>query len=72
MKATIPLYEVRYHDKKNWETISDIDLMQKLHETFVRVIPAVQKFLEGDQLLTSDAIYRLKARGKAKITRANI
>ena len=72
MKATMPLYEVRYHDKKNWEDITDIDLMQKLHETFVRVIPAIQKLLESDILLTSNAIYRLKVQGKAKITQAII
>ena len=72
MKATMPLYEVRYHNKENWEDITDMDLMQKLHETFVRVIPAVQKLLEGDLLLTSDAIYRLKVRGKDKIIQANL
>ena len=60
MKATMPLYEVRYHNKENWEDITDMDLMQKLHEAFVRVIPAIQKLLEGDLLLTPDAIYRLK------------
>ena len=72
MKARMSLYEVRYHDKEIWEDITEIDLMQKLHETFVRVIPAIQKLLEGDLLLTPDAIYRLKVRGKAKITQANI
>ena len=41
MKATMPLYEVRYHNKENWEDITNMDLMQKLHETFVRVIPAI-------------------------------
>jgi hypothetical protein len=72
MKVTMPLYEVRYHGKENWETVSDIDLMQKLHETFDRVIPAVQQILEGDLLLTPDAIYRLKVQRKSKITQANI
>jgi len=61
MKSAMPLYEVRYHGKENWENISDIDLMQKLHETFDRVIPAIQKILEGDLLLTPEAVYRLKS-----------
>ena len=72
MKATMPLYEVRYHNKENWEDITDMDLMQKLHEAYVRVIPAFQMLLEGDLLLTSDAIYRLKVRGKNKIIQANL
>ena len=72
MKAKMTLYEVRYHNKENWEDITDMDLMQKLHATFVRVIPAIQKLLEGDLLLTPDAIYRLKVQRKSKITQANI
>jgi len=72
MKARMSLYEVRYHDKEIWEDITDVDLIQKLRDTFERVIPAIQKLLEGDLLLTPDAIYRLKVRGKAKITQANI
>ena len=64
MKSAIPLYEVKYQGKMHWEDITDIDLMKKLHETFDRVIPAIQQILEGDLLLTSDAIYRLKGRGK--------
>jgi len=72
MKATMSLYEIRYHGKENWEDITDVDLIQKLRDTFERVIPAIQQILEGDLLLTPDAIYRLKVRGKAKITQANI
>ena len=72
MKSKMPLYEVKYYGKENWEDISDIDLLQKLHETFYRVIPAIQQILEGDLLLTPEAVYRLKAQGKAKIPQVNI
>jgi hypothetical protein len=68
MKSTMPLYEVRYNDRDDWEDISDIDLMGKLHDTFDRVIPAIQQILEGNLLLTAEAVYRLKVRRKAKIT----
>jgi len=69
MKSAMPLYEVRYHGKENWGNISDIDLMQKLHETFDRVIPAIQKILEGDLLLTPEAVYRLKSQKVSRMAR---
>jgi hypothetical protein len=72
MNSKLPLYEVKYYGKENWEDISDIDLLQKLHETYDRVIPAIQQILEGDLLLTPEAVYRLKTQGKAKITQVNM
>ena len=72
MNSKLPLYEVKYYGKDNWEDISDIDLLQKLRETYDRVIPAIQQILEGDLLLTPEAVYRLKAQGKAKITQVNM
>ena len=71
MKAAMHLYEARFHGKEQWEDISDIDLLQKLHATFNRVIPAIQQILEGGLLLTPDAVYRLKVQQKAKITQVN-
>ena len=71
MKATMPLYEARYYGKEEWEDISDIDLLQKLHATSDQVIPAIQQILEGGLLLTPDAVYRLKDNKKAKITQVN-
>ena len=68
MKSTMPLYEIRYNGKDDWEDISDIELMCKLHDTFDRVIPAIQQILEGNLLLTPEAMYRLKVQGKANIT----
>ena len=60
------IYEVRYHGELDWEVISEIDLLQRLHETYERVTPAIQLLLEGPQLLTADAAYRIKENRKAK------
>jgi uncharacterized iron-regulated protein len=60
------IYEVRYHGERDWEDISEIDLLKKLHETYEQVTPAIQQLLEGNQLLTADAVYRLKDIKKAK------
>ena len=56
----MPLYEVRYNDHSGWEKISELDLMQKLHDSYDRVTPAIQQMIEGKQIQTPEAAYRLK------------
>ena len=56
----IPQYEVRSHDGAEWEEISEIDLMHRLHESYDQVTPAIRQMIEGGQVLTPDATYRLK------------
>jgi hypothetical protein len=58
----MPQYEVRYFGAIEWEDISEIHLMHKLHEYFDRVTPAIQQMIEGEQVLTQYAVYRLKKR----------
>jgi hypothetical protein len=58
----MPQYEVRDLNMSEWENISEIDIMQKLHESFERVTPAIQKMIDGEQVLTQYAVYRLKRR----------
>ena len=60
MMIEMPLYEVRYNDSSGWKQISEIDLMQKLHETYDRVTPAIVQMLEGNHIRTPEAVYRIK------------
>ena len=60
MMFEMPQYEVRYFNMTEWKEISEIDVMQKLHEYFDRVTSAIQKMIEGEQVLTQYAVYRLK------------
>ena len=62
MMFAMPQYEVRNLNKADWEEISEIDLMQRLHEHYDRVTPAIQQMIEGQHLLTQYAVYRLKRR----------
>jgi hypothetical protein len=66
MRFAMPLYEVRYHGKLEWEEISEIDLMGRLHESYDRVTPAIQQLIEGKQVLTPDGVYRLKGQGNVQ------
>ena len=53
-------YEVRFHDKVEWEEISEIELMLSLHKFFDQVTPAIHKLVNGEQVLTPEAVYRIK------------
>ena len=58
----MPRYEVRDFNTAEWREISGIDVMLKLHEYFDQVTPAIQQMIEGQQVLTQYAVYRLKRR----------
>ena len=62
MMFEMPRYEVRYFGATEWEEISEITLMQKLIAYYDRVTPAIQQMIDGEQVLTQYAVYRLKRR----------
>ena len=63
---TMPLYEVRYHDREEWEEISDVELMDGLYKIYKRVTPAIKEMINGKEVQTSEAVYRLKLIGGDK------
>jgi len=54
-------YEVKYFDKGEWEEISEISILERLHDAFERVTPSIQEMLQGKQVLTTQAKFRIKA-----------
>ena len=69
MKITFRIchYETKQHDQSAWKEISEIDLIQKLHETFGDVSPLILQLIEGKRVLTPEAVYRIKDEESAKI-----
>ena len=63
---TMPLYEVRYHDRDEWEEISDVELMEGLYKIYKRVTPAIKEMINGNEVQTFEAVYRLKLNGGDK------
>ena len=59
-------YEVRYHDKTEWQTISEIEVLEGLQEMYVRVTPVLQNMIQGKRVVTPDAIYRIKGMEKIR------
>ena len=54
------LYEVKYHDEQEWQEISEIEVLESLHEVFDRVTPAIQDMIQGRRVLTPNSMYRIK------------
>jgi len=56
----MPQYETRSFNTAEWRDISEVDMMGELHEYFERVTPVIEQMIEGQQVLTQYAVYRLK------------
>ena len=59
----LPLYEVKYDAKEDWEEISEVELMEGLYKVFDKVAPAIKEIIEGKEIDTPEAVYRLKIKG---------
>ena len=70
--VTMPRYEVRYHENQEWEEISELEFMDGLYKLYHRVTPAIREMIEGHELHTPDAVYRLKWQpGTSRISKAD-
>ena len=58
--SKMPRYEVRYDENEGWIEISDLEFMDGLYKMYRRVSPAIKEMVNGKELCTSDAVYRLK------------
>ncbi len=60
MMFAMPLYEVRYNDWEKWEEIFEIELMDGLYKISNKVSPAIKEMIKGKEIVTPEAVYRLK------------
>jgi hypothetical protein len=60
MMFEMPHFEVRYHDKAEWEEISEVNALESIQEAFEWVTPAIRDMIQGKRILTPDAMYRIK------------
>ena len=58
--VAMPLYEVKYKDCEDWEQISDLELMDRLYRIYKKVTPAIKEMIDGKEIVTPGASYRLK------------
>jgi hypothetical protein len=69
MMFEMPQYEVRFHDKLEWEEISEMELMDGLYKIYNKVTPAIKEMIMGQEVETPDAVYRLKAKEESILSR---
>jgi hypothetical protein len=62
----MPSYEVRYEDCEEWEQISDLELIDSLYKFYKKVTPAIKEMINGKEIITPGAIYRLKIQSEAQ------
>ena len=60
---TLPLYEAKFNEKEDWVKISEIQLMDGLYRIYKKVTPAIKEMIEGKEIVTPEAVYRLKMKG---------
>jgi hypothetical protein len=60
---TLPLYEAKYNEKEDWEEITEIQLMDGLYKIYKKVTPAIKEMIEGKEIITPEAVFRLKMKG---------
>ncbi|MDX1707379.1 MAG: hypothetical protein R3274_02190 [Desulfobacterales bacterium] len=56
----MPRYEVKYGEKGEWIEVSELEFMNGLYRLYNRVTPAIKEMLNGKEVRTPDAFYRLK------------
>ncbi|MDB4442495.1 hypothetical protein N9219_03635 [bacterium] len=64
----LPLYEAKYNEKEEWKEISEVELMEGLYKVFNKVTPAIEEMIEGKEIDTPEAVYRLKIKGGERPT----
>ena len=57
---TMPRYEVKYKENEDWKEISELELFDGLYKLYHRVSPAIKEMIEGKELHTPNAVYRLR------------
>ena len=60
MIFTMPQYECRYYGKKRWEQVSEKDLLRDISEFYGMVTPVIKQIINGKQVRTAKAVYRIK------------
>ena len=60
MKFAMPRYLVKYHEKSEWEHITELEFLERMLEVFEKVTPAILEIIEGKQIQTGNATYRIE------------
>ena len=60
MEIKLTQFEVKYFDQENWEEISEVTALVRLQDFFDQIAPLIIEMLNGKEIVTPQAVYRLK------------
>lgn len=58
MQFTLGQYEFKHFAEHNWQKVSEKIVMEELVENFHPVTPILSRLLKGEEITTSQGIYR--------------
>ena len=59
----MPCYECWCCDRREWQEISETEIMNKLYKIYKRVTPVIKEMINGKEVQTPDGLYRLRFKG---------
>ena len=60
------------NENEEWKEISELEFMDGFYKLYHRVTPAIKEMIEGKELRTPDAVYRLKWQfGNSRMTKVS-
>ena len=57
---TLPVYELKYSKKKDWNTVSENAALKNLLDNFEQITPIINEMLHGKEINTQRGIFRIK------------
>ena len=57
---TLPIYELKYSEKKDWDALSENAALIELSQSFERITPVIMEMLDGKEINTQRGIFRIK------------
>jgi hypothetical protein len=57
---TLPLYELKYFEEKNWHAVSEKAALEDLLDNFAHITPIIIEMLHGKEITTQYGVYRIK------------
>jgi hypothetical protein len=56
----IPIYELKYAEDNEWNTVSEKAALEDLLDNFERITPIIREMLHGKEINTQRGIFRIK------------
>ena len=57
---TLPIYELKYFDEKDWNAVSEEAALEDLFVNFERITPIISEMLHGKEINTQRGTFRIK------------